>query len=78
MINMDAAKPDNILSTIDEDYSIDYFLNLSKERVSSTVESSGMNSSSFVKNMSTFLFIGAVILCGIFLMVAMTTLKSRF
>lgn len=75
---MDAAKPDNVLSSIDEDYSIDYFMNLSKERVNSAAESSGMNSTSFVKNMSTFIFIGTIIFFGIILLAAMTTLKSRF
>jgi len=53
-------------------------MNLSKQRVSSSVESSGMKSTSFVKNMSTFLFIGGGILGGIIVMALCTVLKSRF
>ena len=75
---MDAVKPDNVLKTINEDWSIDYFMNLSKERVSSVVESSGMKSTSFVSNMSTFLFIGAAILGVIIVMALCSVLKSRF
>ena len=78
LIDMDAVKPDNILKQFNKKWSVDYFMNLSKQRVSSAVESSGMKSTSFVKNMSTFLFIGAGCLGGLVVMALCTVLKSRF
>ena len=60
-------KPDNILAIIDPDLSVDVILGIAKgdKNVKSNMESLGFKSTSFLKNMVTYVFIAVICLLTI-------------
>lgn len=75
---MEAANPSNLLKMVNENWSVDYFLGLSKERLSSAAESSGIKSTNMLSNMATFLFLGAAAIVGIVVLWLLSRCKSLF
>jgi hypothetical protein len=50
-------KPDNILKLIDEEYSVEYFMNFVQEPLNNAVESSGVKSTKVGMNLATYMMI---------------------
>lgn len=75
---MEAANPSNLLKMINEKWSVDYFLNISKERLSSAAESSGIKSTNMLSNMATFLFLGGMAIVSLVVLWLLTLCKSVF
>jgi ABC-type transport system involved in multi-copper enzyme maturation permease subunit len=70
LISFEALEPDNLLKWINPEWSLKYFMDISKENLSSNQESSGVETTNFLYNMSTYLFMLAAfivfILCIVF------------
>lgn len=66
---------------MDPDYSVAYFMNIGQEKLTGAIESSGIESSNFLYNMSTYLFMIAAffaVLIGLWLLsVCKSTIQDR-
>ena len=60
------ADPDNILAQINPDWKISNLMGLAQERLTNTIESSGMTTSNAFYNLKIFVFIfGVIIVVGL-------------
>ena len=75
MIELEFLEPDYILSLINEDWSIDYFLELSQEELNGAVESTGITSANPIMNFTSFLFILVLMLCGLLVLILALLIK---
>ena len=72
-------KPDNLLSIIDPDLSVDVLIGIAKGApvmVKSNMESTGFESTSFLKNMMVYVFIAVVCVVTVIGMIFMRYFKK--
>lgn len=72
LIRFEILKPDNILSFIDPDLSVDVLIGASKSMVKSNMESSGFKSADFMRNMAVYIF---AIVAGLLVIIGMLFLR---
>ena len=66
LIEFEMADPDKVLALINPDISVKKLMGLGQERLTNTIESSGMDTANPTYNLKIFIFIfGAIILVGL-------------
>lgn len=71
------VKPDVVIGNFVKDFNFNEFMGFKGNRMSASEESSSMESTSFLANMSTFIFIGLIGLSGVVFMIFMMFLCGK-
>ena len=77
LISFDAIKPDRLLQLYDPNLSVDKLVGASKETMTGAIESSGISSTNFLSNMSTYLFALAIIVALLIMLAILSFFGGR-
>ena len=78
LVTFHAIKPDNIIGLFFPGFKINQIFGIAKEQLKANQENSGLESTSFLANMSTYIFIGAIVVVVLILLKILTMFKSVF
>mmetsp|Transcript_36447 Transcript_36447/g.55953 ORF Transcript_36447/g.55953 Transcript_36447/m.55953 type:complete len:135 (-) Transcript_36447:2874-3278(-) len=78
LINFDLLKPDKILAAIPGEWQLNNILNIQQEKLTASSENSGFESSSFLINTQTWIFMTVLFGIALLILLVTTFFKTRF